>query len=362
VSFSAGADPAEEFVPLFNGTDLTGWQVVGADAFTVKEGAIYTTGKSPYPSWLRTDEMYENFILRFEYNTEGWYEGGFLFHAPLDGPVSRMGLKLHLKHDPKAYGVRSAGALYDAVAPSAIPIKKSGEWNQCEIECDWPRLKVRINDVTIHDLDMDTHPALRHRMRRGYLGIQNVGCHASFRNLVIKALPNKETWEPLFAQGLDGLNTVEETTWTVENEILTGDGKLGYAISKKKYTSPYELQVWAKTQTNGNGGVLFNYRGSQQHGYEIQVFNTPDSTNPTGSIYDIAQAERVVTRDGEWNLIQLIQLGKRALVYVNGEKVTETDELADVIDGHIAFQQHTPGLGLQYKGARIKAIDPSVWE
>ena len=98
-------------VSLFNGKDLTGWTSVGtSDAFTVKENAIHTTGASPYPSWLRTDKAYENFILRFEYQTQGWYEGGVLFHAPLHGPASRLGFKLHLRHDNKAYGTRSPGS------------------------------------------------------------------------------------------------------------------------------------------------------------------------------------------------------------------------------------------------------------
>ncbi|MCP4450531.1 MAG: DUF1080 domain-containing protein, partial [Planctomycetes bacterium] len=64
-------------VPLFNGKDLSGWAPVGTpDAFTVKENAIQTTGAGPYPSWPRTDKAYENFILKVEYQSQGWYEGG----------------------------------------------------------------------------------------------------------------------------------------------------------------------------------------------------------------------------------------------------------------------------------------------
>ncbi len=130
---------------LFNGEDLSGWMTVGTpDAFTVKENAIYTTGAGPYPSWLRTDKAYENFVLKFEYQTQGWYEGGILFHAPEDGPASRLGFKLHLKHDNKAYGTRSTGAIYDAVAPLCVANLPSGQWNQCVIECNWPRLKITL--------------------------------------------------------------------------------------------------------------------------------------------------------------------------------------------------------------------------
>lgn len=56
----------EDFTSLFNGKDLSGWVPMGTpEAFTVKQEAIYTTGAGPYPSWLRSEKQYENFVLRF---------------------------------------------------------------------------------------------------------------------------------------------------------------------------------------------------------------------------------------------------------------------------------------------------------
>ncbi|NBQ23503.1 MAG: DUF1080 domain-containing protein [Verrucomicrobia bacterium] len=193
------ASEDEDFTTLFNGKDLQGWVAVGTpDAFVVRDSAIFSTGTGPYPSWLRTEQVYENFVLRFEYQTEGWYEGGFLLHAPFDGPASKLGFKIHLRHEQKAYGLRSPGAIYDVAAPRSIANLPSGEWNTCEITCDWPRLRVTLNDKLIHDLSMDTEPGFRNRLRRGYMGIQNIGCRASFRNLRIRALPDQDdlAWRP----------------------------------------------------------------------------------------------------------------------------------------------------------------------
>jgi hypothetical protein len=342
----------DQYVPLFNGEDLSGWITVGApDAFTVKEKAIYTTGAGPYPSWLRTEKEYENFVLRFEYQTQGWYEGGVLFHAPQYGPASKLGFKLHLRHDTKAYGVRSPGAIYDTAAPLCVANLPSGQWNQCEVECNWPHLRITLNNRLIHDINMAQHQAFRYKLRKGFIGIQNIGCRSSFRNIQIQALPNKAQWTSLFASGMDGLHAEGSTEWAIEKNTLTGKNKNGFAFTKQQFKAPYELQVWVKTVVNGNGGVLFNYGN---RGIEVQCFNAPDSTNPTGSLYGIAPAQRVVSHDEEWFLLQILNRGAQAFVMVNGEKVCETNRLKPPYEGSIAFQQHTPGATIQYRGARIR--------
>ncbi|MHC1766654.1 MAG: DUF1080 domain-containing protein [Verrucomicrobiia bacterium] len=341
---AVGRASAEEgFVSLFNGKDLSGWAPVGTpEAFRVEQGAIMSTGASPYPSWLRTQEPYENFVLRFEYQPVGWYEGGVLLHAPLNGPASQLGFKIHLRHDRLNYQARSPGAIYDVAAPQSLANLGSGKWNRCEVRCDWPRLEVTLNGVQVHDLDMEANPLLRHRLRSGFIGIQNIGGRALFRNLEIKALPGKERWTSLFAAGLDGFRFLEDTKWEVRNDTLIGDGSNGHAVTKAVFKSPYELQVWAKTTVNGNGGVTFNAAG-RSTGIEVQCFNCPDSTNPTGSLYDIAPADRLASRDEEWFLLQIFVDGPNAMVMVNGQKVSQTDRLKPPYEGAIGLQQHDPG-------------------
>jgi hypothetical protein len=126
------------------------------------------------------------------------------------------------------------------------------------------------------------------------------------------------------------------------------------AYTKMQFAAPYELEVWVKTMPNGNGGIVFNNGGKR--GVEIQCFNTPDSTNPTGSLYGIAPAKRVVSRDGEWFLVHLVNRGKHAEVFVNGEKVAESDAIKPPYKGRIGFQQHTPNGYISYRGARIRKL------
>jgi hypothetical protein len=54
-------NPADGYVPMFNGKDLTGWVNVNCapGTFFVKDGEIITTGKPT--GFLRTEKQYENF-------------------------------------------------------------------------------------------------------------------------------------------------------------------------------------------------------------------------------------------------------------------------------------------------------------
>ena len=53
----------DEFHPLFNGKDLSGWVPVNVapETFTARDGMIVSTGKPM--GILRTERPYENFIL-----------------------------------------------------------------------------------------------------------------------------------------------------------------------------------------------------------------------------------------------------------------------------------------------------------
>ena len=348
------ASAQDGFTPLFNGKDLSGWVPVGTpDAFKVEKGAILSTGASPYPSWLRTEMPYEDFILRLEYQTLGWYEGGILIHAPVDGPASQLGFQVHLRHDRLDYQARSPGAIYDVAAPLSLANYDSEKWNSCEIVCAWPHLQVTLNGVKVQDLDMATNPLLRYRLSKGFIGLENIGCRAYFRNIEIKPLPGQEEWTSLFSRGLEGMYFLGDSHWKVSDGTLIGEGPTGYALTKAAFKGPFELQVWVKTSLNGNGGVTFNASG-RNPGIEVQCFNCTDSTNPTGSLYDIAAADRLVSQDNVWFLMQIFVDGANAMVMVNSQKVSQTDQLKAPYEGTIGFQQHTPGGHIEYRGARLR--------
>src|SRR5688500_19377177 len=64
-AFAFAAD--EEFTPLFNGKDLSNWVNVNCapGTWSVQDGIIHCTGIPT--GLLRTDRMYENYILELEW-------------------------------------------------------------------------------------------------------------------------------------------------------------------------------------------------------------------------------------------------------------------------------------------------------
>src|SRR5205085_11290460 len=65
VSLVPAAD--DSFKPLFNGQDLSGWVIVNVapTTFSARDGMIVSTGKPT--GTLRTERMYENFIMEVEW-------------------------------------------------------------------------------------------------------------------------------------------------------------------------------------------------------------------------------------------------------------------------------------------------------
>lgn len=347
------------FVDLFNGEDLSGWVEMGEPgAFTYEDGMLILGHPSNYPNWLRSEKQYENFVLTLEYQTQGWAEGGIYLHAPMHGDPLKSGIKIHLRHDRIEEGARSTGAIYDVRPPIVLANKTDGAWNRLLVHMDWPRLRVKLNDVLIHDVHMERSDELRWRLRRGYVGFEDLGQRFRFRNVRLKELPDSEAeWTDLFnGRDLSGWETVGEAEWRVSDGVLTGSGGDGEIRSRETY-SGFEMQTYFRTRRHANGGIFYRLaeREDQPSHYEIQVYDVPTATNPTGSIYGIVPAIDSGCRSGSWCLLQLISDGAYSRVLVNGTTVAEAGDLTLPDTGRVAIQSHSQ-LPIEYKGIRIKSI------
>ena len=160
---------------MFDGQTLNGWSVQEgpASAFRVMDGAIVVDQGANFPTWLRSDRQYENFDFRGEFFIKGWMNSGIYLHAPEHGRNTWVGMKINIFHqNDKEPRPESVGSIFPIVPPQAVNIRNQGEWNSFRALMDWPRLQVWMNDTLVQDLDVESVPELRHRLRRGYLGLR----------------------------------------------------------------------------------------------------------------------------------------------------------------------------------------------
>ena len=364
VGLAARADDEEKgFRPLFNGRDLSGWVKEGPAGFRVKQGKLICNGKGNYPTWLRSEEVFENFVLRLEYKLTWYGESGLFLHAPLHGRTSNVGFEVQLSDDTRTVGAQghSSGAIFAAVPP-VRQVGRTGVWNQLEIVFDWPKLRVILNGELVQDLDVEGHESLKHRPRFGYIGLQDRGKPVQFRNIRIKRLPEKDRrhWRPLFGgKDFDGWHFSEHNTakWKVEDGQIVATGGGGYLITNRQFRN-CELMAYVKSSRLANGGIFFRWKSlvPRDRGFEIQIEDIPDSNNPTGSIYDLVRATALDLRPGEWYPVQVFLKGPRCTVRVNGTTVAETKELPVDRAGHIALQMHVDDGWIRFKDLMLKPL------
>ncbi len=356
----SAAAPNEDRAPLFDGRTLAGWVIEEGpeSSFYVENGAIVFHSSASSPTWLRSEREYENFDLTGEFFLKGWMDSGFCFHAPLHGRITQTGLQMKVFANPDpAPAPHSTGAIFPVVAPSKINVCQG--WNDFRILMDWPKLQVWTNGEQIHDLDVDSVPELRNRLRRGYFGITTTSYPCPFRNLMVRELPSKEKWITLYEDAGDIANWVAtqgKPNFGALGKVLRADGLGDFGVQQS--FRDFELHLYVRGCRVHNGGVQFRCtgKGAARKVYEIQIHDVEEAHFPTGSLYHYKRAQYPRIEPEKWFFMQLLVKDRYCLVRINGDTVMEYEKLERVEEGTIEFQAHSAGRWLEYKHIRIKRL------
>lgn len=194
---AAPAEPAivalkeaeEGFAPLFDGQTFDGWTITGdSTGWAIEEGRIVWKEKGG--GYVQTRRKFDDFILRIDWRImKQAGNSGIHLRAPLAGRGSRIGMEFQLLGDtgeePHKNGT---GSIYDVRAPLLNASNPVGEWNTTEITCDGSHFKAVLNGQLIQDVDLDSDPELRVRLRRGFIGLQDHGDPVEFKNIRLKVI------------------------------------------------------------------------------------------------------------------------------------------------------------------------------
>jgi len=169
--------------------------------WSIKDGALAAVGKGPM---IWTQKRYGNFVLELEFKTTG--NSGVFFRTGNPGNPVQTGFEMQVENSggKKNLGKHDCGALYDALEPSANPVKNN-EWNRTLITCRGSKVQIAINGTQIIDADLDKwdtphkNPdesknkykvALKDFPREGHIGFQQHGHPVMFRH--IRVMPLKD--------------------------------------------------------------------------------------------------------------------------------------------------------------------------
>jgi hypothetical protein len=190
------------FVPLFNGKDLTGWEVRefrdgDKEKWSAQDGVL--TAK-PGSGWIGTTKMYGDFALRLEWRIPVNGNSGVFLRVPdvkTKTSPSQLGMEIQVLDDTgpaykgKLKDWQYSGSLYGFVPASKSVYKGAGQWNRYEITCKGDRVTVVFNGETVVDADVSKFPELAKRPRRGFIGLQNHSTGVEYRDIRIKVLDGK---------------------------------------------------------------------------------------------------------------------------------------------------------------------------
>jgi hypothetical protein len=310
------------FVPLFNGRDLSGWKAVNTAPSTWsfnEEGYLVCSGK-PIGE-IRTERMYQNFILEIEWRhlvPKG--NAGIFFWADditARGQPFHRGVEVQVLEN--AYGQSKSHSTHGDIFPihgasmtpengrggsRAFPTeersKPSPEWNHYRVECNDGAISLAVNGKVV-TRGADCNP------RKGYLCIESEGGVVHYRNARIKELPDTPVTPEQTAiadrgyrclyTGVDFSGWVEAKGWKSRDWELVNEAGAAPLMTAESFTGNFGFLVDLRLEA-GSGTPKLSVRG---HGIPL------DPANP------------LLAKPGGYNRIEGAVTGGTLTLQINGK-------------------------------------------
>jgi hypothetical protein len=150
--------PGNDWIQLFNGTDLTGWQKIGAESWTVEgDGLLHGRGLTKAYGYLATAKDYKDFQLSLRFKCVGDGNSGVFFHTGFkpNSVDTTQGMQFEIDctmmhHTAGVYAEDGRGWVVWP-SPENEGVVRKGEWNDYLVEVVGNRYRSRLNGVQMVD-------------------------------------------------------------------------------------------------------------------------------------------------------------------------------------------------------------------
>jgi hypothetical protein len=184
-------------------------------------------------------------------------------------------------------------------------------------------------------------------------------------------------WDDLFnGQNLTGWRIGENAeSFSVHDGMMVVNGPRAHAyyvgLGGNASFKDFVFQADVMTTPGANSGIYFHTRYQSEDwpsvGYEAQINQTHSDPKKTGGLYDVKDNFEAVAQDNEWFNYEVTVSGKRIVLKINGQTVTDYTEPANLNrpwrqlgQGTFAVQSHHPGNPVFLRNIRVQPIpEPS---
>jgi len=184
----------ESGTSLFNGTDLTGWNVHGSEKWYVEDGLLVCeSGPDEEYGYLSTQKHYKNFELTLDFKQEANGNSGVFIRSTLEG-TKISGWQVEVAQKRTSIDGDATGGIYESygrgwlIKPDMEMDKnlKVGEWNNMKIKVVGSQVTTWLNGVQMVTLTDDKIGA-----GEGSIALQihsGGGIKVKWKNIEIKEL------------------------------------------------------------------------------------------------------------------------------------------------------------------------------
>ena len=179
-----------DLAPIFNGKDLSGWQVPEPNPFwRVVEGVLIGENDAPMKGHvLYTKQPYRDFIFETEARWTGEIDSGIMFREP--ELQLQIGISRSLKTDMTCSFYTNGKEKYPEPgrAKNLNQFLKPGEWNKIRLEAKGDTFIVWLNGEKVTEyrdsrfpnpspIGLQIHPGLKMKIEFRNIRLKNLGSH-----------------------------------------------------------------------------------------------------------------------------------------------------------------------------------------